>query len=409
MRILVIGAGVVGITTAWYLTRDGHQVTVVDALGGPSEGASYGNAGGVCPGFAGPWAAPGMPIKALRWMFSRSAPLKIRPRMDFAQWRWLAAFMRNCTPARFAANKERMQRSAHYSRACLVQLREELSLEYDHATRGVLQIFATSEEMEGGGRSAAVLEGLGVPHRLVGPDEIAKIEPALAANGVPLSGGLHLTEDETGDSRIFSQRVAEKLAALGTEFRYNTRIIGLKSAGARITGATTETGEVLTFDAYVVAAGSRAPEILRNVRIRVPIYPVKGYSLTCKIVDDERAPYSSVMDEHSKIMITRLGSRIRAAGVAELAGHDEHIYAATIAALKSRVSELFPGAADYDSGSFWCGFRPMTPDGPAIVGRHSYDNLYLNVGHGSNGWTQACGTSRVLADIVSGRPPEIEI
>ncbi|MFV0332451.1 MAG: D-amino acid dehydrogenase [Tropicimonas sp.] len=409
MRIIIIGAGVVGVTTAWYLTKDGHQVTVLDAAPGPAEGASFGNAGGVCPGFAGPWAAPGMPLKALRWMFTPGAPLRIRPRPDPAQWRWLAAFLRNCTASRFAANKERMQRSAHYSKACLVELREELGLDYDNAALGVLQVFATAQEMEGARRSAEVLKRLEIPHRLLTPAEIAGIEPALAASGVPLSGGLHLTGDETGDSHLFTLRLTERLKSAGCDFRFNTAVTALDQADGRITGLRTGRGEVLSADGYVLATGSRAPDLLAPLKVNVPVYPVKGYSLTADILDDGLAPRSSVMDEHSKLMITRLGRRIRAAGVAELAGHDERLDRRALAAITRRVEALFPGAADYAASRHWCGFRPMTPDGPAIVGRSGHDNLYLNIGHGSNGWTQACGTGRVLGDVISGRQPAIAL
>src|SRR5690625_1110124 len=407
MRVLVIGAGVVGVTTAWYLTQAGHEVSVIEAASGPGKGATFGNAGGVCPGFAGPWAAPGMPLKALRWMFQRTAPLKIRPRLDPAQWRWLVAFLRNCSATCFAANKERMQRSAHYSKRCLVELREELGLEYDHASLGVLQIFADAGEMAHGRRSANVLARLGIPHRLLDAGEILEVEPALAKAEAPLAGGLHLIEDETGDSHLFTRQLAERLALQGGEFRFNTRIEHLHHDRSRITGAVADNGERLGADAYVIATGSHAPALLSTIGISVPIYPVKGYSLTARIEDDARAPWSSVMDEHSKLMITRLGNRIRAAGVAELAGHDARIDGAAQRAISSRVSTLFPGAADYQSAAWWCGFRPMTPGGPAIVGRRGYDNLYLNIGHGSNGWTQACGTSRVLADLISGREPAI--
>lgn len=409
MRVLVIGAGVVGVTTAWYLTQHGHQVSVADAAPGPAEGASFANAGGVCPGFAGPWAAPGMPFKALRWMFRKSAPLKVRPQLDPAQWRWLAAFLRNCTSARFAVNKERMQRSAHYGKECLVALRDELGLDYDHASLGVLQVFTNEDEIAHGRRSAEVLARLNIPHRLLDAEEILAVEPALAQAEIPLAGGLHLTDDETGDSHIFTRQLAARLAELGCSFHFRTRIERLEHKNGRITGALTDDGEMLKADAFVIATGSRTPGLLSPLGLALPIYPIKGYSLTAAIIDDACAPRSSVMDEHSKIMITRLGNRLRAAGVAELAGHDARLDPAAQAAIGARVAALFPGAADYAGSDWWCGFRPMTPDGPAIVGQRAYDNLFLNVGHGSNGWTQACGTSHVLADVISGREPAITI
>src|SRR5690625_1906034 len=271
MRVLVIGAGVVGVTSAWYLAQAGHQVSVVEAASGPGQGATFGNAGGVCPGFAGPWAAPGMPLKALRWMFQNTAPLKVRPRLDPAQWRWLAAFLRNCTAARFAANKERMQRSAHYSKKCLVELREELGLDYDHASLGVLQVFADEAEMALGRRSAEVLVRLGIPHRLLNAEQILEVEPALAKAGAPLAGGLHLIEDETGDSHLFTTQLAERLVALGCEFRFNTHIESLRHERGGITGAVTGNGKLMVADIYVIATGSLAPSLLSPIGLSVPI------------------------------------------------------------------------------------------------------------------------------------------
>jgi D-amino-acid dehydrogenase len=407
MRVAVLGAGVVGVTTAWYLTKQGHEVTLIERNDGPALETSFGNAGGVCPGFAGPWAAPGMPFKAFKWLFRSQAPLKWRPRAELHQWRWLAAFVRNCTPEAFAQNKARMQRMAHYSKACLVALREETGIAYDHATKGVLQVFATDDEMEGGGRAARVLQELGIPHRLVDAARMREIEPGLARSNVRLLGGLHLPDDETGDCHLFSVRLAELLRERGCEMRFGVSVTALARQGDRISHVETSAGPVVA-DAYVVATGPHARQLLRPLGIDVPVYPVKGYSMTCEITDADAAPRSSVMDEHSKVMATRLGSRLRAAGVAEIAGFDDRIPDEAATALRDRVEALFPGAADYPSARFWCGFRPMTPDGPARLGQAGPRNLFLNVGHGSNGWTQACGTGRVVADLVSGRTPEIE-
>lgn len=407
MKVVVIGAGVVGMTSAWYLARHGHEVTVIERRSGPALETSFGNAGGVCPGFAGPWAAPGMPLKALKWMFAAAAPLKIRPRADPAQWLWLMRFLANCTQTRFRANKARMQRMAHYSKACLVALREETGIAYDNMAKGVLQVFATEEELDGGARSAAVLSGLGIAHRLVGPEELAGIEPALARARTPLAGGLHLPGDETGDSRLFCEALRALLEPAGCRFLFDTPVARLSASGGRIEAAVTPAGEIRA-DAFVVACGPFAPALLKTVGLSLPVYPVKGYSLTLDLTDPDAAPISSVMDEHSKVMVTRLGTRLRAAGVAELAGFDAALRPAAVEGIRARVGALFPGAADYARAQVWCGFRPMTPNGPAIVGRTRYANLYLNAGHGSNGWTQACGTSAYLADVVSGCTPAID-
>ena len=408
MRVAVIGAGVVGVTTAWYLTAQGHEVTLVERREAPALETSFGNAGGVCPGFAGPWAAPGMPWKAFKWMFRSEAPLKLRPRLDPAQWRWLWAFWRNCTPEAFAANKARMQRMAHYSKACLVALRDETGIAYDNASNGVLQVFATYEEMEGGARSARVLADLGIGHRLVDRDAMLAIEPALGRSAETLVGGLHLPGDETGDCHLFCRELTALLASRGCRMMFGTDVLKLASDGDRIVHAVTDSG-LVEADAFVVATGPFARRLLRPLGIHVPVYPVKGYSMTCPVEDRASAPRSSVMDEHSKVMVTRLGERLRAAGVAELAGFDRSIPDAARMGLLRRVRSLFPEGARYSEAEFWCGFRPMTPDGPARIGQAGPANLFLNLGHGSNGWTQACGSGRVVADIVSGRKPEIEV
>lgn len=407
MRVAVLGAGVVGVATAWYLTADGHDVTLIERRSGPALETSFANAGGVCPGFAGPWAAPGMSWKAFKWLFRSQAPLKLRPRADPAQWRWLWAFWRNCTSEAFAANKARMQRMAHYSKACLVALRAETGIAYDNASNGVLQVFATDEEMEGGARSARVLADLGIEHRLVDRDAMLAIEPALDRGTVPLVGGLHLPGDETGDCHLFCRELTALLAGRGCGMMFDTDVLGFVLQGDRVVAAETDRG-LVEADAFVVATGPSAPRLLRPLGIDVPVYPVKGYSMTCPVEEDAAAPRSSLMDEHSKVMVTRLGERLRAAGVAELAGFDSSIPDAARMALLRRVRALFPDGARYSEASFWCGFRPMTPDGPARIGQAGPRNLFLNVGHGSNGWTQACGTGRVVADLVSGRTPEIE-
>jgi D-amino-acid dehydrogenase len=410
MRVFVIGAGVIGVASAWYLAADGHEVTVFERGDGPALETSFANAGGVCPGFAGPWAAPGMPLKALRWMGRPHAPFRLRPRADPAQWRWLAAFLRNCTRARFARNKARMQRMAHYSRACLEALRTETGIAYDHGTGGVLQVFFTEDELEGGRRAASVLAGIGIAHRVVDRDGALEIEPALAReadrDGARLVGGLHLPDDETGDCHLFTRALADLLAERGVHFRYGCAVRQLLPRAGRIVALRTAGGEEVA-DAFVLATGPWAPQLLAPLGIRLPVYPVKGYAMTCAITDPKSAPRSSVMDEHSKVMITRLGRRLRAAGSAEIAGFTPGIPEASRRGLTDRVRFLFPDAADYASAEFWFGFRPMTPDGPARIGPTDFANLYLNAGQGSNGWTQACGSGKILADLVAGRRPDV--
>ena len=408
MKVLVLGAGVVGTTCAYYLSRDGHEVTVVDRQPGVALETSFGNAGGVCPGFAGPWAAPGMPLKVLRWLFAAHAPLMLRPRLDTAQWLWLARFVGNCTAERFACNKERMQRIAHYSKACLLALREETGIEYDHGTGGVLQIFRTDEEFEGGRRAAKVLERFDVAHRLVSPEEVLTIEPALGASKVKLAGGLHLPMDETGDCHLFTARLAEMLKSQGVVFHFGTTVNGLTTEADAVTGVVTDRG-ALSADRYVVALANDAPALLRPLGIELPIYPVKGYAITLENARAEHMPRSSVMDEHTKVMVTRLGSRLRAAGVAEIDGYDRSVSTRKAAGVLEAARTLFPLAGNYTDITYWSGLRPMTPDGSPYLGRTPFTNLLLNVGQGSNGWTQACGCGRIVADLVSGRQPDINL
>jgi D-amino-acid dehydrogenase len=408
MKVLVLGAGVIGTACAYYLSRAGHEVVVVDRQSGAGLETSFGNAGGVCPSFAGPWAAPGMPLKVARWLFAAHAPLMLRPRFDTHQWRWLATFLGNCTAERFALNKARMQRIAHYSKACLVALREETSIAYDHGTGGVLQIFRNQEEIEGGTRSAKVLASFGIPHRIVDTDGVRQIEPSLSSAQVPIAGGLHLPADETGDCHLFTTALTDLLRQRGVSFLFDTRIERLIADGGRLDGVVTSRG-TMRADATVVALASETPFLLRPLGIDLPIYPVKGYSVTFPIGRDDKAPRSSVMDEHSKVMITRLGNRIRAAGVAEIAGYDLTATPHQCEAVAKIAKDIFPLASSGGRIETWAGLRPMTPDGPPYLGRTPIAGLFLNVGQGSNGWTQACGCGQIIADLVSGQQPAIDL
>lgn len=407
MKVLILGAGVVGVTSAWYLHKAGHEVVVLDQNSGPAQGASFGNAGGICPSFAGPWAAPGMPLKALKWMFQRSAPLKIRPKLDPAQWRWLLQFLSNCQADRFTNNKQIMQRVAHYSLACLQALRQETNIQYANQCAGVLQLFQTDDEFDFGARCAALLDEENIPNKLVDVAEAKRIEPALAESRVRFKGGLHMTKDETGDSHLFCKELTALLLSRGVIFKYDTTVRNIFADGERIESVDTSAGPIEA-DAYVVALGAQVASLLKPLGLNIPVYPIKGYSITGTIQNEDAAPLSSVMDEHSKIMFTRLGDRLRVAGVAEIAGFDSTLRPSAFDNVLGRTVELFPGAIDPEACQQWTGFRPMTPDGPPRIGKTRYSNLFLNAGHGSNGWTQACGTSKLVADIISGREPEID-
>lgn len=408
MTIIVMGAGVVGVTSAYYLAKAGHQVTVIDRQPGPALETSFANAGEISPGYASPWAAPGVPIKALKWMFIKNAPLVLRPVFDWATIAWLAQMLRNCTARRYAVNKARMLRLAEYSRDCLDDLRSETNIAYDQRMQGTLQVFRTQRQFDGMARDIEILRAAGVPFEVLDPQGCAAAEPGLAPVRDHITGGLRLPHDETGDCFLFTNALASQAEALGVTFRYDTAIQRLIHEGGRVTGIQLGSGEVLAADHFVAALGSYTPRLLAPLGLRLPVYPVKGYSITLPIVNPERAPVSTVMDETYKVAITRLGDRIRVGGIAEIAGFDRTLREARRRTLEKSVGDLFGGAGDLSAAKFWCGLRPMTPDGTPLVGPTRFRNLHLNTGHGTLGWTMACGSARVLSDMVSGAKPEIE-
>ena len=408
MKVLVLGSGVIGTSAAYYLARDGHEVQVLDRQAGPALETSFGNAGEVSPGYSAPWAGPGVPIKAIKWMLMAHSPLVIWPLLDPAMWRWGAAMLANCTERAYAVNKSRMVPIAEYSRDCMKALRAETGITYDERTLGTLQLFRTQKQLDGIGGDVAVLKQYGVPYEVLDRDGFVKVEPALALTKDKFVGALRLPGDETGDCFLVTNRLAEMAAGLGAVFRWNTQIRGLEQQGGRITGVRTD-GGLLQADRYVLALGSYSPQMLRPLGLRIPVYPVKGYSITVPITDAKFAPESTIMDETHKVAVTRLGDRIRVGGTAELAGYSLKLREARRATLNHVVSDLFPKGGDVSKASFWCGLRPMTPDGTPIVGPTPHANLLLATGHGTLGWTMAAGTGRVIADLVSGRKPEIDI
>jgi D-amino-acid dehydrogenase len=408
MRVVILGAGVLGVTSAYYLAKDGHEVTVIDRQPGPALETSFANAGEISPGYASPWAAPGVPFKALKWLFQRHAPLVIQPRPDPAMVEWLLRMLGNCTTSAYAVNKSRMVRLAEYSRDCLIQLREETGISYDERTKGTLQLFRTEKQVAAAEKDIAVLRADGVPFEVLDADGCIAAEPGLAPNRHKIAGGLRLPGDETGDCFKFTNRLAEMAASVGVTFRWGVDIKALESDGRRITAVQTSEGAI-DADAFVLAMGSYSPALARPFGMRLPVYPMKGYSITVPIVDEARAPVSTVMDETYKIAITRLGDRIRVGGMAEIAGFSKTLPARRRATLELSVESLFGGAGDQSRATFWTGLRPMTPDGTPLVGRSTVPNLYLNTGHGTLGWTMAAGSGRVLADVISGRRAEIDV
>ncbi|MEM6050155.1 D-amino acid dehydrogenase [Erwinia sp. P7711] len=405
MRVVILGSGVVGVASAWYLAQAGHEVTVIDRQPGVALETSAANAGQISPGYAAPWAAPGVPLKAIKWMFQRHAPLAIRPDGSRFQLEWMWQMLRNCDMRHYQQNKSRMVRIAEYSRDCLKLLRQETGIAYEGRQGGTLQLFRTSQQFESAAKDIAVLQEAGVPYELLEAARLAEAEPALAATRHLLTGGLRLPNDETGDCQLFTQRLADKAADAGVTFRFATPVDALLQEGNKIVGVKCG-AETVTADAFVVAFGSYSTSLLKDI-VSIPVYPLKGYSLTIPIKNAEASPVSTVLDETYKVAITRFDNRIRVGGMAEIVGYNTKLLPARRETLEKVVGDLFPQGGDITQASFWTGLRPMTPDGTPIVGRTPLKNLFLNTGHGTLGWTMACGSGQLLSDIISGRTPAI--
>lgn len=405
MRVIVLGSGVVGVTTAYYLAKSGHEVTVIDRQPGAALETSFANAGQISPGYASPWAAPGIPLKAFKWLFQRHAPLAIRPDGSLFQLQWMWEMYKNCDADRYAVNKERMVRLAEYSRDCIRALRNEVGIDYEGRQQGTLQLFRTQAQFDAAAKDIEVLRQAGVPFEVLSREQLANAEPALANVRDKLVGGLRLPNDETGDCQMFTTKLAALAAQIGVRFEYGVDIRAIESQGDQITGVRTDKG-TFTADRYIVALGSYSRLLLKQF-FRVPVYPLKGYSITVPILEPAKAPVSTILDETYKIAITRFENRIRVGGMAEIAGYSKQLNPARRETLEMVVTDLFPGGGDVSKASFWTGLRPMTPDSTPIVGATPLRNLFLNTGHGTLGWTMACGSASVIADLVSGKVPAI--
>ena len=373
MRVIVLGSGVIGVASAYYLAQQGATVTVLDRQSGPAEETSFGNAGQISPGYSTPWAAPGIPFKAVKWMFQHHAPLAIN--IDGSMWQlnWMAQMLKNCNPNSYAINKERMTRVAEYSRDCLRELRKETGISYEHRSKGTLQVFRNEAQLDAVQRDIQVLKECGVDYELLLKDELAKVEPALEHAKDKLVGGLHLPNDETGDCYMFTNALADLAKGLGVDFKFNQNVEKLVVEGDEIKGVVVD-GKVLTADRYVLAFGSYSRDFLKPLNLNLPVYPVKGYSLTIPIVDPAFAPQSTVLDETYKIAITRFDQRIRVGGMAELSGFNHGLNTDRRATLEMVTQDLFPGG-DLAQASFWTGLRPMTPDSTPIIGATDSYNL----------------------------------
>lgn len=410
--VLILGAGVIGVASAYYLAKQGARVAVIERQSGAALETSFANAGQVSPGYSTPWAAPKIPQKALKWIFQKHAPLAIRPDGTPFQLSWIGKMYANCNAKAYAINKARMVRVAEFSRDCLVDLRADTGIHYDENTRGTLQLFRDEKQLQAVQKDIKVLQDMGVAHTFIdNAQELSRVEPALEFAKSALAGGLLLPNDETGDCYMLTTRLAEHCQKMGVQFMYDThieRVVVEQDAIVGVDIIKDNQKSRVCADNYVLALGSYTRNIALPLALDLPVYPVKGYSLTVPIVDATKAPVSTVLDETYKIALTRLGNRIRVGGMAELAGFDLSLNQERRDTLEMVTDDLFSGG-DLAQGKFWTGLRPMTPDGTPIIGRTRYRNVFLNTGHGTLGFTMAFGSGQILADIILNHAPKISL
>jgi D-amino-acid dehydrogenase len=408
MKIAVLGAGVVGVTSAWYLTRAGHEVTVVDRQDAAAMETSFANGGQISTSHAEPWANPATPKQILNWLGREDSPMLFRLRADPRQWAWGLAFLRECLPARTRANAAQIAAINRYSRQQLDALCADIGIRFEQQTRGILRVFQNQQALDEAAASAGLERRHGIDLRVLTAAECVQLEPALSSSSAPVVGGVWAPMDASGDAHKFTQELALLCARRGVQFRYGSSIERIETEGGRAVRLCLGGGEAVEADAYVVALGSYSPLLLRPLGISIPVYPLKGYSITLDLAADAVAPQISLSDGTHKLVMSRLGNRLRVAGTAELTGYDTAINEARCKAIVRRTFELFPKAGRPEDAQFWAGLRPATPGGVPCIGRTRYANLYLNTGHGTLGWTMACGSGAAIAEIVSGRKPDTD-
>jgi D-amino-acid dehydrogenase len=406
MKVLILGSGVIGVTSAWYLAKAGHEVTVVDRQNDVALETSFANAGQVSPGYSCPWAGPGVPLKAAKWLLQDLSPLRVNPFADAKLYGWMMKLLLNCNETSYQRNKGRMLRLAEYSRDCLRTLRDDESLNYEHRTQGTLQVFRQQKQLIAVQNDIQALKQSNVNYQLLDTSGCIDYEPALSKVEHKLVGGLRLPDDETGDCYLFTQQLADKCKEIGVKFLFEHSIEKLVYQDNKIVAVDTDQGQ-LTADTYVMALGSYSPLLLNPLGIKLPVYPVKGYSLTVPVIDSSLSPTSTVMDETYKVAVTRLNDRIRVGGTAELTGFNTDLPPSRQANVDFVLNDLFAGAGDMSQAEYWTGLRPMTPDGTPIIGRTDIENLFVNTGHGTLGWTMATGSAKYLSDIMSEKTPDI--
>lgn len=407
MQVVILGAGVVGVSTAWYLSQAGHEVTVIERCEAAGLETSFANAGQISPGYAAPWAAPGVPVKAIKWLLEKHAPLAIQLDGSLFQLSWMSKMLVNCTASAYALNKTRMMRLAEYSRDMIKELRAQTHIQYEGRQQGTLQIFRTQKQVDAMAKDVAVLKDCGVPFNILDRAGCVAVEPALAKVQEKLVGGLQLPNDETGDCQLFTANLAKMCADAGVKFLYGQNVESMQHNGKRVTSVLVN-GQNVVADHFVVALASYSRQMVKSLGINLDVYPVKGYSLTVPITNPEAAPVSTLMDETYKIAITRFDDRIRLGGMAELSGFNFTLNSKRRATLEMVVNDLFPEGGDTSQAEFWTGLRPMTPDGTPIIGGCQFENLSFNTGHGTLGWTMCAGSGKVLSDLISGKTPDID-
>lgn len=411
MKVVVLGSGILGTSTAWWLRQSGHDVVVVERRAGAALETSFANGGQVSVAYAEPWAQPHAPLQVLRWMMHEDAPLLFRPRADLAQWRWALEFLRQCLPQRRVANIRAMVAMAQYGRSTLQGLRQELGLQYHQQQKGILTFYRTVRDFEAAQEAAGIMRDYGLDRRVLSPDELVALEPALAPQRHRIAGGDYTESDESGDAHVFTTELAKRAAEQGVEFRFLTEATRLLADGGKVHALEVINAqgrhERITGDAFVMAAGAFSPLLLKPLGIHCPVYPAKGYSATFPILDPARAPYVSLTDSSRKLVFSRLGDRLRVAGTAEFSGYGRQLNTVRCEALVRLTADWFSDQViDFSQPNFWTGLRPTTPSSVPLVGRSRIANLFLNTGHGTLGWTMGPGSGRALADIISGRRPE---
>ena len=411
MRVLVLGAGVIGVTSAWYLAEAGHEVTVVDRQPGAGLETSFANGGQVSVSQAQPWSNPGAPLKILKWLGDESAPLLFRPMASLRQWRWGLQFLIECLPTRTRDNTVQILKLAIYSGQQLKTLRERTGVRYEHLEKGILQLYYDATEFEGAKAQVELIRRGGLDVQVKTTEQVFEIEPVLARSAVRPVGATYAATDESGDAHLYTRNLAELCAQRGVQFRYGTRVLAIETSGEGVRGARVQVEghapETLVADAVLVCLGCQSPFLLEPLGVRVPVYPVKGYSVTIPTDGYDGAPTVCLTDEGHKLAISRLGNRLRVAGTAELNGYDTSINDVRCGSILARARQLFPSGGDFERAQRWAGLRPATPGNVPAIGSTRVRNLYLNTGHGTLGWTLACGSGKSIADIIGGKQPEV--